>query len=359
MRFAPPPVLRIAEKSGGLNQVSVRSYNERLIMSLLLQNERMSRLELGQASGLSAQTISVIVRALERDGFLIRGQAQRGRVGPPTIPMSLNATGAFAVGVSVTAHNVRAVLIDFVGRQRVARVVGCDRPAAEEIIERAAGMAEGLIAEMSKRDRSRLAGIGIALPDDIEDWAADHPMRELEAVVAERTAQEVLIQNNVTAAAAAESMFGHAKSMRDYLFFFVGETTQSRLILNHRVHAGGGDRGRPIVGLNELATLLTARGHDGDAVWRADGDWAPISDISGKWQAQCAEGLRQAIRALDYFVDVTDIVLTGFLPDPVGVALCADLSDSLPNKQICWSEIGAQSDCVGAASLPYASRFII
>ncbi|MEP4430747.1 MAG: MarR family transcriptional regulator, partial [Hyphomicrobiales bacterium] len=78
MRFAPPPSLRIADGSGGLNQIRVRSYNERLIMSLLLQNNGMSRMQMGKISGLSAQTISVIVRGLERDGLISRGEAQSG-----------------------------------------------------------------------------------------------------------------------------------------------------------------------------------------------------------------------------------------------------------------------------------------
>ena len=36
MRFAPPNPLRIADRASGLNAVSVRSYNERLVLSLLL-----------------------------------------------------------------------------------------------------------------------------------------------------------------------------------------------------------------------------------------------------------------------------------------------------------------------------------
>jgi len=35
MRFAPPTAIRVDDRVGGLNQISVRSYNERLVMSLL------------------------------------------------------------------------------------------------------------------------------------------------------------------------------------------------------------------------------------------------------------------------------------------------------------------------------------
>ncbi|MER9370240.1 replication/maintenance protein RepL, partial [Mesorhizobium sp. M0518] len=98
MRFAPPNPLRIADRASGLNALSVRSYNERLVLSLLLQNEGISRMEIGEKTGLSAQTASVIVRSLEQEGLVSQGEAQRGRVGPPTIPLSLNPEGAYAVG---------------------------------------------------------------------------------------------------------------------------------------------------------------------------------------------------------------------------------------------------------------------
>ena len=82
MRFAPPLAMRVGDRGGGLNQTSVRTYNERLVMSLLRQRTSLSRMELGQHSGLSAQTVSVIVRALEKDGLVLPGEVQRGRVGP-------------------------------------------------------------------------------------------------------------------------------------------------------------------------------------------------------------------------------------------------------------------------------------
>jgi predicted ArsR family transcriptional regulator len=84
MRFAPPNPLRIADRATGLNSGSVRSYNERLILSLLLQNDAITRVEMGERTGLSAQTISVLVRSLEQEGLVSRGEAQKGRVGPPT-----------------------------------------------------------------------------------------------------------------------------------------------------------------------------------------------------------------------------------------------------------------------------------
>ncbi len=77
MRFAPPNPLRIADRASGLNAVSVRSYNERLVLSLLLQNSSTTRLEIGEQTGLSAQTVSVLVRSLEQEGLVAKGKRKR------------------------------------------------------------------------------------------------------------------------------------------------------------------------------------------------------------------------------------------------------------------------------------------
>src|SRR5215475_6756558 len=77
--------------SGGANQIRVRAYNERLVLSLVRRHGALSKAEIARRTGLSAQTVSVIMRALEKDGLLERGEPIRGRVGQPSIPMRLNA----------------------------------------------------------------------------------------------------------------------------------------------------------------------------------------------------------------------------------------------------------------------------
>ena len=164
MRFAPPNPLRIADRSSGLNALSVRSHNERLVLSLLLQNETTTRLEIGERTGLSAQTVSVIVRSMEQEGLVIRGEAQRGRVGPPTTPLLLNPEGAYSVGVSIGYRTTHIVLVDFVGNVKYRKAVphsvpgmfGDNASIAEEV--------RTAISSLSEERQVRIAGIGLGVP---------------------------------------------------------------------------------------------------------------------------------------------------------------------------------------------------
>ena len=64
--------LPAAEPSGGANQTRVRAYNERLVLSLVRRHGSQSKAEITRRTGLSAQTVSVIMRSLEKDGLLRR-----------------------------------------------------------------------------------------------------------------------------------------------------------------------------------------------------------------------------------------------------------------------------------------------
>ena len=78
---APPAAPTTMDISGGANQVGVRAYNERLVLSLVRRHGGLSKAEISRLCGLSAQTVSVIMRSLEKDGLLIRGERLRGLAG--------------------------------------------------------------------------------------------------------------------------------------------------------------------------------------------------------------------------------------------------------------------------------------
>ena len=83
--------------SRGTNQIGVRLYNERLILSLIRRLGSVPEAEIARLTGLSAQTVSVIMRPLEADGLVLKRDPQRGRVGQPRVPFQLDPEGAFAL----------------------------------------------------------------------------------------------------------------------------------------------------------------------------------------------------------------------------------------------------------------------
>ena len=57
-------------------------------------------------TGLSPQTISIIMNQLTVDGLLRRGNPLRGKVGQPLVPYSLDPEGALAFGLKIGRRSV-------------------------------------------------------------------------------------------------------------------------------------------------------------------------------------------------------------------------------------------------------------
>jgi predicted NBD/HSP70 family sugar kinase/biotin operon repressor len=366
MRYAPPKRLRIADRAGGLNQVSVRSYNERLVLSLLLQHQGMSRMELGQMTGLSAQTVSVIVRSLEQEGLIVQGEAQRGRMGPPTIPLSLNAEGAYSIGISIGYRKTEVVLIDFVGQVRKRLAFSYGQPSLIDIYAKLPDLVREVMTSMPDEHRDRIAGIGLAVPADVESWenSPQVPGRNfvgIENELTQLTGLEVLVQNDTTAATSAESLFGVAKEMNDYLYAFLGARLHQRLVLNHHVHSGRVElpaSGRA-VGVLSLERRLFAEGISVEGLWDPQGDWSEYQLYVAPWLDEAAEGIRLSVDEALRLVAVETVVVASSIPASVLEELRLRLVPLLPDVSICISRIPAAAKAVGAASLPFSSRFTV
>ncbi|WP_182522878.1 ROK family transcriptional regulator [Ochrobactrum sp. RH2CCR150] len=355
MRFAPPNPLRIADRASGLNAISVRSYNERLVLSLLLQNDATTRLEIGEKTGLSAQTISVIVRSLEQEGLVVRGQAQRGRVGPPTTPLMLNPEGAFSVGVSVGHRNAHIVLVDFVGNVKFARSVPHRTPGEFDDVDGVTREVAAAVASLSRHERTRIAGIGVGIPAPNEGRMASN--EELHKRLEIDLGLPVFVQNDIAAAAAGESLFGPARTLQDFLYFYLGARLHSRLILNHQIYNGNSPVSHD-VGVSALERSLVSK-EAAELVWNSSADWTNLGQIGTEWFDECVNKLVGSITALSQFIEVQTIVLASFVPLSVTARLCSEVESKLPFIQALPGKTGVAPKAIGAASLPFSSRFML
>jgi hypothetical protein len=366
MRHAPPRRLRIADRESGLNQVSVRSHNERLVLSLLLQREGLSRMEIGQISGLSAQTVSVIVRSLEAEGLILQGEAQRGRMGPPTIPLRLNPEGAFSVGISIGYRKTEVVLIDFVGIVRARVAFTYSDPNLFDIHARLPDLVQQMVAATPAQHHNRIAGIGLAVPSDVDAWddAKAQPGRNfmgIETELTQLTGLEVLVQNDTTAAASAEGLFGAAKELDDYLYLFLGARLHQRLVLNHQIHAGQVElpaTGREI-GVLTLENRLLEAGLPVDALWNGSEDWSGYTAFLSPWLDDAASDILLSVEEAMRLVRLQTVVIASSIPVPILVLLHSRLLAALPQVTVLLSHVAHSAKAVGAASLPFSSRFTI
>jgi hypothetical protein len=100
----------------GTNQGGMREANERVVLTVLRRNPSITKAEIARVTGLSAQTVARLVGALEQDSLVLRGEPNRGRIGQPSIPLSLNPEGAVFLGMKVGRRSAEMIAIDFLGQ---------------------------------------------------------------------------------------------------------------------------------------------------------------------------------------------------------------------------------------------------
>lgn len=240
----PPAVVR-----RGTNLDRVGGFNDTVVLDAIrCAEQRLSRVEIAAATGLSGQAISNITRRLLDAGLVREAGRQKGTgLGKPRTLLELEPTGQYAVGVHLDPAVVTVVVLDLTG-QVVARR-RTDTAVAEDPDVMIAGIAatvEQLIVEAGA-PRERVVGVGIAAPGPIDvergvvvdppNLTAWHlvPVRD---ALRELTGLPVLLDKDVTAAASAEKWAGGPNGRGSFVFFYLGTGVGAGLVIGDEVVRG-------------------------------------------------------------------------------------------------------------------------
>lgn len=147
----------------GTNLEQAKSHNRRVVIEAIRINGALSRAAIARLTALSSQTISNIVEELEAAGLLQPEATLKGARGQPAVPYSINPDGGYSIGLQLDHQLAVGVVTDLSGtvRARIERDV--DRPTPTQAMPLLAAISSDLIAT-SRLDRTRLLGIGMAMP---------------------------------------------------------------------------------------------------------------------------------------------------------------------------------------------------
>src|SRR3954468_15789644 len=245
---AEAPVATAFAGSRGSTQSGVRLYNERLILSLIRRHHNPAKVEIARLTGLSTQTTTVIINRLEADGLLMAGEPQRGRIGQPSVPYSLNPDGAFGLGLMIGRRSCDLVLMDFVAGIRARRRMIYPFPTPRDILAFAEREMPNILAELPEMHHNRISGLGIAMPFELWSWEADLETPpgalgewrdfDVAAELSRRFPWPVRLCNDATSACAAELTFGAGSAYRDFAYFYVGTFIGGGIVLNGSLFPG-------------------------------------------------------------------------------------------------------------------------
>lgn len=382
--------------SRGTNQTGVRLYNERLVLSLVRRHGPMPKAAIARATGLSPQTISIIINQLSDDGLLVRGSPQRGRIGQPSVPYSLNPEGAYSYGLKIGRRSADLYLIDFTGRVLDLVHETYRYPTPDSIRRFAGGAIARLEGGLDAAARGRIAGLGIAAPYEMWTWPEEigAPRADIDAwravdiraELAREHGWPVYFSNDITAACAAELMFGRGGEFRDYLYVYIGSFIGGGLVLDGNLFPGRSqnagalgsmpapgerDLSRKTVQLMNVASIfvlekaLEAEGRDASVLWRSPDDWGDLGPVVSRWIGEVAGNVAFAIGAAIAVIDVQTVMIDGAFPAAVRAEVTARTREALArlNQQgltpfeVVEGTMGNAARATGGAAIPLLANF--
>ncbi len=378
----------------GSNQSGMRAHNERLVLGLVRQHGALSKSDIARITGLSAQTVSVIMRALEQDGLLLRGEPVRGRIGQPSVPMSLNAEGAFFVGLKIGRRSADLTLVDFLGGARAVTRRVYRYPTPTAVMEFVRDALPQLLGSLPPEARARVVGMGVAMPFQLWNWvqyigAPQAEMdewrdRDIQAELAEIAGMSVTIQNDATAACGAELVFGHGEKPQDFLYFYFGYFIGGGLVLNgklftgHTGNAAGvgpmlvpGPDGRmrrllSVASLSGLADAMEAAGEPSAHLWESPEGWQISEKVLDQWIEEAAQGLAAATLSAATLLEIGAVLIDGWMPAALRAEVTRRTEAALHSLDLAGIDppviregtIGAQARSLGAAAIPLTQRYL-
>jgi predicted NBD/HSP70 family sugar kinase len=384
----------------GSSQGGLRQYNERVLLQALRLHGALPAAELARLTQLTAQTVSLITKRLLDEGLLLKGTPQRGKVGQPSVPLSLNPDGAYAVGVNVGRRSLDVLLVDFLGAPRGRWSMGYDFPLPSLVLPEIALRLKDIRRKLGPERRDRLQGVGVAAPLQLGAWheelgvgnaqSAQWDGVDLRAEVQALTALPVTLLKDTAAACVAELVAGRGRSLPNFLYLFVDTFIGGGLVLGSHLHAGrhgnagaigslplragvgaaAGPASTPpqllqVASLASLERALREAGLDPAGAGDERALQAPWLAVTQRWLPEAADAIAYAVVSAACVLDLDAVVIDGSPAPALREALLAQVQPALARYDwrgihppaVLAGTIGSDARALGGALLPLHVQF--
>lgn len=375
----------------GSNPGRNRTHNRRVVLEVVRMHGALGRTEIARHALLTPQAVANIVDELVGEDLLIEMGRRRSGRGHPPIQFAVNPEGPMTVGIEIGADRVTTVLLDLTGHIRAhsSRPAGNTNP--DHMVPRISAEIGNLLASLSGNDTT-LLGIGVVMPGpfEIEGMSSVGPATlpgwggvDAQALLTKAMGTPVIVENDATAAAIAERLYGAGRLLSSFCFIYFGVGIGLGIInegcpmrgafgnAGEIGHVRIAPRGRQVPdgaegALERVASLyalrerLEAAGIGQTGRDELDQLYTNRHPVMMDWIMEAADYLAPVVAMLENILDPEAVILGGGLPDVVIDALIAALAP-LPvsvarraraQPRVVRGQTGQMTAALGAAALP-------
>jgi predicted NBD/HSP70 family sugar kinase len=214
------------------------------VLALLGVDGPLSRSELARRLGVSAATITAVTRELLERNAVHEVEFEASTGGRPAQLLGVTGNAGRAIGVKVAPDHYAVVEARLDGSLVDAWRGDFDAAhpgAADELVR----LVAGIVADRADGE-GPLLGVGMAVPGSVDDQAGgvvDAPtlgwrQLALGRLLRSATGLPVLMENDVSAVAVAERIYGRGRQHRDFLVVTIGAGVGAGLIVDGSLYRG-------------------------------------------------------------------------------------------------------------------------
>ena len=226
----------------------LRRENRAAVLWSLYLTQPRSRHELGAATGLSAASVTNVVRELIDEGIVIETGLEESDGGRPRAILGMNPGYGYVIGVDIGETRTRVELFDLTMTERAMGEYPLDRTVEHDVgvvVEQIVSGVNAVIAD-SGVDSGAILGVGIGVPGIIErgpevlvhsqtyGWDAVPLWRLLRA----HTGLPLRFDNGANTMGQAELWFGAGRGARNAVMVLIGSGVGASLICGGTTNQG-------------------------------------------------------------------------------------------------------------------------
>lgn len=229
----------------GGSQSALRAANRSLVVDTVKQFGGLTQVELVEATGLSAATVSIIVRELLANGVV--DIATTTRSGRRAQLVTLARRVGLAVGVQIGHRHLRVALGDF--SHEIIAEQHLPLPHDHRVdtsLDRVALLVTDMLERVGS-DLTDVVAIGLGVPAPVDEGTGMISVRgimrgwdevHIGQVLGKRLGVPVHVDNDANLGALAESTLGASRDHLDSVFVRASYGVGAGIVLNRRVHRG-------------------------------------------------------------------------------------------------------------------------
>ncbi|MGB6308863.1 MAG: ROK family protein [Steroidobacteraceae bacterium] len=375
----------------GTNLERAGDHNQRVTLHAIRVNGPAVRPELAATTGLTAAAIANITKRLLKYRLIRKAGTTRGSRGQPATKLIINPDCCYSIGLNIDRDHITLVVVDFAGRVR-ARSSREIKFALPDTVQAFFRRSVNPLLAKAGIDPSKLVGVGVAFPDDIQGAGLPEQPPEyatwgtvaIDRLLSATLPVPIIVENDAAAAAMGEMQFGLGQQYQSFFYVLITAALGGGLVIDghyfrgaagrsgelgwlHRRGAAGEMRQlQNIVSLSALYDSLAAKGHLVSSPRRLLRLGESGQRIVSAWIENSVDALEDVLVGINCLINPEAILIGGRLPAALLDRLAGSINARLRTYEgkipavapVARAALSNDAPAVGAAILPFSQQFL-